>query len=110
MPTQYLLNKKNGGIFKTTVIPKIDEYKVIESKILYGDELEVNHFNTEKELEEFKNFGFKQYELFSVGDKDSKKCYDIGYYSDELINDKYSKILSNLTSSKYKFLVLQKCI
>ena len=107
MPTQYLLNKKSGGIFKTTVIPKIDEYKVIESKILYGDELEVNHFNTEKELEEFKNFGYKQYELFSVGDEDSKKCYDIGYYSDELINDKYSKILSNLTSSKYKFLILQ---
>lgn len=107
MPTQYLLNKKNGGIFKTTVIPSIDEYKVIESKIIYGNELEVNYFNTEEELEEFKSFGFKQYELFSVGDKDFKKCYDIGYYSDELINDKYSKILSNLTSSKYKFLILQ---
>ena len=107
MPTQYLLNKKNGGTFKTTVIKEIDEYKVIKSKILYGNELEVNYFNTEEELEEFKSFGFKQYELFSVGDKDSKKCYDIGYYSDELINDKYSKILSNLTSSKYKFLILQ---
>ena len=107
MPTQYLLNKKNGGSFKTTVIPKIDEHRVIESKILYGDELEVNYFNTKEELEEFRNFVREQYELFSVGDKNSKKCYDIGYYSDELINDKYSKFLSNLTSSKYKFLILQ---
>ena len=107
MPTQYLLNKKNGGTFKTTVIPKIDEYRVIESKILYGDELEVNYFNTKEELEEFKSFCYKQHEMFSVGNKNSKKCYDIGYYSDELINDKYSKFLSNLTSSKYKFLVLQ---
>ena len=107
MPTQYLLNKKNGGRFKTTVIPKIDEYRVIESKILYGDELEVNYFNTKEELEEFKSFCYKQYEMFSVGNKNSKKCYDIGYYNDELINDKYSKFLLNLTSGKYKFLVLQ---
>ena len=74
MATQYLLNKKNGGRFKTTVIPKIDEYRVIESKILYGDELEVNHFNTKEELEEFRSFVREQYELFSVGDRNTKKC------------------------------------
>ena len=106
MPTQYLLNKKNGGRFKTTVIPEIDTYHIIKSKVLYGDEIEANYVDTEEELDEFSNFVNKQIDLFSVG-IESKECYDIGYYTDELINDEYSKFLSNLTKSKYKFLILQ---
>lgn len=106
MATQYLLNKKNGGTFKTTVIPSIDVNKFVTSNVKYGNEIEVNKLNTRKELDEFTDFFYKQSILFSIG-SNSKECYDIGYYTDELINDEYSKFLSNLTSSKYKFLILQ---
>ena len=106
MPTQYLLNKKNGGIFKTTVIPSIDVDKFVTSNVKYGNEIEVNKLNTTKELDEFTNFFYEQSRLFTIG-SDSKECYDIGYYNDEIIMEEYSKFLSKLTSSKYKFLILQ---
>ena len=106
MATQYLLNKKNGGIFKTTVIPSIDVNTFVTSNVKYGNEIEVNKLNTREELDEFIEFFHQQSRLFSVGG-DSKECYDIGYYNDEMIIEEYSKFLSNLTSSKYKFLILQ---
>lgn len=106
MPVQYLLNKKGGGTFKTTVVPSIDNDHIIKTSILLGDAIPVNFIETEEERTEFVNFFFNQARLFSVG-TDSQECYDIGYYSDELMMNEYSKFLSIFSLSKYKFLILQ---
>lgn len=106
MPVQYLLNKKGGGTFKTTVVPSVDNNRVIKTSILIGDTIPVNYVETDEERTEFVNFFYNQVRLFSAG-TNARECYDIGYYSDELMMNEYSKFLSIFPLSKYKFLILQ---